>query len=234
MRLGGLREAFSFLVQCRQRVLLVELQIRGISTPLFARRLHTDLDVLWGVFGKRECDVAMSKPPQFIVDGGANVGFTSVFFANQYPDAQIVAIEPDANNCDLIRRNCGGIPNVRVIQAGLWTSNAALTIKNPNDPSWAFQLGESPQAASGSVNGITIPNLLAQSVTGMIDILKLDIEGAEERLFSDGYTDWIDKVRTIIIEIHNPACEQAVLQATNGRCFAISKQQEKFVFTRTP
>jgi FkbM family methyltransferase len=211
---------------------LVELHAKGIPAKLFARRFHTDIDVLWGALRKRECDVALKDPPRLIVDGGANVGFTTVFYAHKYPDAQIVAIEPDDENCELLRRNCRAYPNVVLMQGGLWNSDRYLEIENPGDASWSFRLREVPVPTRNSVKGITIPEILRRCNTNEVDILKLDIEGAERFLFSTGCNDWIRKVKAIVIEVHNKACREAVLRATSEHGFAMSQQHEKLVFVR--
>jgi hypothetical protein len=43
-------------------------------------------------------------------------------------------------------------------------------------------------------------------------VLKLDIEGAEEALFSNNARSWLEKVDHIIVETHGPTCEKAVLE----------------------
>jgi FkbM family methyltransferase len=232
LRLCGFTEALRFVVQCLAGKRLVELRVRGIPGTLFARRFHTDIAVLWGAFKKRECDVALSRPPRLIVDGGANVGFTTVFYASKYPDAKVVAVEPDRENFELMRRNCRMFPNVLLMQGGLWNSDTHLEIENPGVASWSFRLRETPAPTPNSVKGITIRKILCQCNAAEIDILKLDIEGAEEFLFAEGCDDWIGNVRTIVIEVHNQACRDAVFKATSQHAFTMSKQHEKLVFMK--
>ncbi len=229
-RLGGLMELFFFLAQCFRREDIVKFNIRSVPHPFFARRFHTDLDVMWGVFGKRECEVeSLSVQPQFIIDGGANAGFTTAFFAHKYPNAQVVAVEPAPENCEMIKRNCVSFANVRLVQGGIWTSSASLKISNPEAQSFAFQLREVSASDKDSMKGVTIPDLLKLSPTGFVDILKLDIEGAERQLFAGGYEEWIDKVRTIIVELHDDICRKALLNALTGRRYKIQELHEKVV-----
>lgn len=231
-RLSGISQVVSYLRQVLRRAPLIEIKVRGLASPLFVRPDQTDLEVLWGAFGKRECELSPTQPPLLIIDGGANAGYTTVFFAAKYPAAQVIAVEPDAANCAMIRRNCQAYSNVRVIEAALWNKRTTLQITNPDVACWSFQVGEVSHAQPGTMQGITVPDLLAQSGRPYIDILKLDIEGAEEQLFADGAHTWIDRVQLLLIEIHGPAAEQAVFKVMQARKFNTSRQQEKFLFTK--
>lgn len=67
-----------------------------------------------------------------------------------------------------------------------------------------------------AVDCVTITDLVAMSPTGRISVLKLDIEGAEDALFSCGAEAWLGKVDHIIVETHGPDCETAVLDALDA------------------
>ena len=107
---------------------MIALKVPGVRTLLFCRTFGSDPWVLRGVFGAQHYEIALRDPPQLIIDGGANVGYASVYFANKYPNAQIIAIEPDPENCALFYKNCAAYPNVELIQGALWTTSADLVI----------------------------------------------------------------------------------------------------------
>ena len=65
-----------------------------------------------------------------------------------------------------------------------------------------------------------------------IDLLKLDIEGAEEALFSHDDLSWLDHVRVVTIEVHGPEAESAVRNALRDRPFEQTFQGEKLIYTR--
>jgi FkbM family methyltransferase len=184
------------------------------------------------VFGEHECEISLPEEPRFIIDGGAYTGYTTTYFANHYPHARIAAIEPDPENFDILRQNCSGYKNVTLIQGGLWVSAANLVLNNGTSKKWAVRLDEAQAQERGSIKGITISGLLQQSGFDIIDILKLDIEGAEERIFSDESDEWLKKVTAIIIETHGKDCEEAVFKATSRHDFIISRNGEKKVFIR--
>ena len=69
------------------------------------------------------CKGSMAPPkieqfePKFIIDGGANIGTASIFFANRYPNAKIVAVEPEARNIEMMEYNLQKYPQVKIIHA---------------------------------------------------------------------------------------------------------------------
>ena len=160
--------------------------------------------------------------PRVIVDGGANVGLATLYFAARYPEARIVAVEPAADNFQILQRNCGTLPNVTVIQAALWPVERNLTLSNPSCEPWAFFVEEN-NSGGPTVPTVTIPQLLRIMEADRIDLLKLDIEGAERELFSTGSDLWLDRVRHIAIELHDrfkPGCARAFYGSLNGRPFS--------------
>ncbi len=232
IHLVGPRRAFLFLLQWLMRRRLIRIRLRSLENDLLVRRSDSDITVLWQVFGERECDVPLARPPRFIVDGGAYVGYTSVYFANRYPDALVIAVEPARENHQLLVENCRPYRNIAIVRAGLWNSDAELKIHNPGGKSWAFRVSESSEPGGDFVSGITIPQLLAGHNAPEIDILKLDIEGAEEALFSGDLQAWIETVRAIVIEVHGKRCDEIVHRALAGQNFKESRQGEKLIFTR--
>jgi FkbM family methyltransferase len=209
---------------------VVGLRIPGIPYPVQCRPTNSDRFTLGQVFIERDSDVSLTQEPRFIIDGGANVGYASIVFANKYPRAQIIAVEPEVGNYRLAAENCRTYPNVRVIQGGIWTSDSPLVIGNPQAESWSFKVREVEHTTANAIKGYTIATLLSQSGFETIDLLKLDIEGAEEHIFSATDTAWLDHVRVLVIETHGERAEHAVKTALLKRTFTQSQQGEKLIF----
>ena len=124
--------------------------------------------------------------------------------AQRYPHAKIVAIEPETSNFELLKKNCGDLPNVILIHGALWPYDQDLVIQDPKLGNWAFSVAERKNGNGLEfVKAITIPALLRQLELNYIDILKLDIEGAERELFEGGTESWLGSVGQIIIELHD-------------------------------
>jgi hypothetical protein len=70
------------------------------------------------------------------------------------------------------------------------------------------------------VEAVDVPSLLDGSGAGRIDLLKLDIEGAELEVLRDGADRWIDLVETLVDELHDrfrPGCSEALERAVGRR-----------------
>ena len=194
----------------------IEVSIPQSKTPLTLRGGTSDIPTFEQIFVWDDYDLPVQITPNFIIDGGANVGFASVYFANRFPQARIIAVEPDESNAEVLRRNTLPYPNVSVIQAGIWHKATRLKIENPEDEKWLLRVKEA-EPGDATVNAVTIGEILERSGSDHIDILKLDIEGAERELFSHN-PDWLDHVKLLIIETHDhlkPGCSAAVYSAVS-------------------
>jgi FkbM family methyltransferase len=136
--------------------------------------------------------------PKVILDGGANIGLSAIFFSNLFPNAKIICIEPDENNWKQLEANTKNYKNISLVKAAIWYKNEILNLANPE----GFSAGFSYQSENNDkgVQGCTIQEIMAQFNLNHIDILKLDIEGAEKQLFSPSCKQWINSVKCIIME----------------------------------
>jgi FkbM family methyltransferase len=197
----------------------VQVLLPGYKEPVHLRLRTSDTSTFWQVLVTEEYDSSYIKVPEVIVDAGANIGLTSVFYANKYPNAKIVAIEPESSNYAMLVKNTASYPNIRHIHAALWKANRYLDVVDPHLGHFGFQTVETRIDAAGEcerVPAITLTQLMSDHHISYIDILKIDIEGAELEVFETA-SDWIDRVGVIIIELHErtkPGCERSVRSAT--------------------
>jgi FkbM family methyltransferase len=229
VRLVGLFQAVRFVAGRLRGAQDVELRVSGIGTPLFCRTSGADRWTLSHVFARRHFESVSQLPPQLIVDAGANVGYASVYFANRHPDTQIIAIEPDADNCAQFRKNCAAYPNVRLMEGALWSSSADLIIENPTARSQAFRVMEAPAPTNDSIKGFTVTDILALSGEQQIDLLKMDIEGSEEQLFSSNFSNWAGRVQRMLIEAHGRRRNEIVFTAARDHGFSVAKRDEYLI-----
>lgn len=171
--------------------------------------------------------------PNTIIDAGANIGTASIFFARRYPQAKVIALEPEPSNFALLTRNIKPYPTITAIHAALWNHDGEVSIRAP-DPAtgasgnWAFAVEEGHDFA---VPAITLRTLMEETHTPSVDVLKMDIEGAEKEVFEA--CDWIDGVRCLMIELHDrfkPGCSEAVNRVMRG--FSQSKRGEVTLYLR--
>lgn len=217
---------------------LVRVGIPGSKTPMQLRAGTEDVIVFQQVFFERQYDLALAVHPKLIIDGGAHVGCATRFFACKYPDAMIVAIEPESTNFGLLKGNVGRYRNVLPIRAALWGTPTVLKIVDPNSASWAFRMEESNGEGIATTLGLTVDEVLAWSGSSSIDILKLDVESAEREIFSVDCARWIGLVGAMIIELHDrfvPGCREALERATarfeftesvSGECVVLQRKEQ--------
>jgi FkbM family methyltransferase len=139
-----------------------------------------------------------------IIDAGANIGASSVFFAGQCPDALVVALEPEVANYQLLVANTAGLP-VLPLPCALAAESGQCLLQDPGDGEWAYrtQVLEASSNEAGAISTVSIDDILdAHRNECFPFIVKIDIEGAESEVFS-GAADWVEQVPLIIVEPHD-------------------------------
>ena len=225
------------------RVALMKLHVPGIKTLVAFRPDTSDVPTFIQIFIAKSYALLTQIPVRLIVDGGANVGYASLFFANQFPQAQIVAIEPDGDNFTVLRENTWYYPNIRLIQAGIWNKPGELNLVTHDDSKkwlghWGVRVEESAESGKSGVKAITIDEILQSTGRKYIDILKLDIEGAEKEVFSDNYASWLSRTNILVIELHDrfkAGCTEVVSAAIRQFDFTeYQKGENTFFFRKAP
>jgi FkbM family methyltransferase len=179
----------------------------------------SDLDVFNQIFASDEYASMRDIPsPQLILDLGANVGYSSVYFLSCYPTATILAVEPDPGNFEQCRRNLAPFGDrARVVLGAVWSKRTKLKISRGifgDGREWANQVCEcNGNEDEATVDAWDVPSLLQLAGGKQIDLLKVDIERSELEVFSDSCTSWLPKVRNISIELHGPDCRKVFLSA---------------------
>ncbi|HEX3969467.1 MAG TPA: FkbM family methyltransferase [Edaphobacter sp.] len=185
---------------------------------------------------RNEYKFDVNRDPEFIVDAGANIGLASVYFANQFPNARILAIEPEKENFEVLLKNVEPYPNVQPVLGALWSERAEVEVVDRGLGNWGFMIESSPNGqvspSSGQqkVEGMTVDMILDRYNVQEISILKMDIEGAELEVFRNS-SSWINRVDSLIIELHEhmkPGCNRSFYSATSG--FDIEWSQGEFVY----
>jgi FkbM family methyltransferase len=224
----------------RQLIALVcgwpgRLRVSFDGAQLHVRPGTSDIRTVEQIFVQRQYALPCEPEPRTILDAGANIGAAALFFAQRWPQAQIAALEPEPSNFALLAKNIRSTPSITAVEGALWHGDAQLNVANPNQDKWSFRMSAgSPSGVAGSIRGRSIPSLLAHLRWQRIDLLKIDIEGAERELFR-GSTDWLANVGALMIEIHEdiaPGAMAAVHDALHACGFTFSQSGETWTFTR--
>jgi len=182
---------------------------------------------------KEDYNLTINFNPSTIIDGGANIGLTSVFFANKYPQADIVAVEPEEGNFEMLKKNTKNYGGINLIRSGIWSHSAILSVIDEGKGNNSFTVTEVLSAREDSINAISIYEIMQERSWDTIDILKLDIEGAEKNVFEKNFEQWLPRVKILIIEFHDRAvegCSSTVLKALSNYNFCSEAKGENTIF----
>lgn len=191
-------------------------RMEGYPEVIYLRPSSSDIKVFREVFLFGAYSFKVNTIPRVIVDAGANVGLSTIFFARKFSSATVYAIEPESTNFAVLQQNVAGYPNVKTLQTALWHRDTILRITDSTENQWAFTVQECEKTAPDSFQAISITSLMRQYGIESIDILKMDIEGAEREVFSGNYDYWLSRVKVIVIELHDwlkPGCSSVFFNA---------------------
>lgn len=201
--LGWANGTAAFIGSKKQKPGRYQLYSTGIKSPITLRGKTFDFNTFRQVFVYREYNFEMPFAPKSIIDGGGNIGLASVFFANRFPEAKIICIEPDADNFDLLKFNTQLYPNIKPIQAGVWHKPAYLRVVDNGYGHWGFMVKEVEAHEPNAIYSVSINQLMEENQLQEIDLLKLDIEGSEKEVLTENYQSWLPKTKVLVIELHD-------------------------------
>lgn len=146
------------------------------------------------------------KEVPFIIDCGANIGLSIISMKRQYPNAEIIAYEPDDKNFHLLSENIKsfGYSNVTLHKEAVWTSNTTLQFSNAGLMSSKIETGNSNNTIE--IKAIRLKDVIDREV----DFLKIDIEGAEYEVLKD-IADKLHLVKNMFLEYHGTFAQNGEL-----------------------
>ena len=176
----------------------IRLQETGSDMPTFR-------EVLMGEEVYR-CVIERLPACRTIVDLGANIGLATIYLAAHYPGSRILAVEPNPDTYRELRHNVDRLSRasrVKLVWGGVWSEERRLAPHPaPATPkSNAFRTLAAPDGAGSSIPGYHMSQLLEMAGFDSVDLVKVDIEGAEVELFR-GDLSWLERVVGIAIEFH--------------------------------
>lgn len=135
-----------------------------------------------------------------ILDCGANIGVTVRYWKHLYPDASVIAFEPDPEIFQILKNNVRSFPGIELVQAAVWSSEGEI--------SFICEGREGGRIEEVSTNQTdyttkTLPTKrLRDYLNEPIDLLKIDIEGAELAVLED-CVDRLHNVQHLFVEHHS-------------------------------
>jgi FkbM family methyltransferase len=159
-----------------------------------------------------------------ILDLGANVGLSVLFFKMQHPGAVVVALEPDPVIFGYLLHNVhgNGLTDVELVNKAAWIENTRLGFFS--DSADGGRIIDKHKAGIAEIEAIDIRELLAER---RFDFLKMDIEGAESVVLP-ACQAFLGNLRYLFVEFHSwkgePQHFASVLDILEGVGFRLSMQ----------
>lgn len=151
------------------------------------------------IFGKRIYDFVASTSQPVIIDCGANIGLSTIYFKQRYPESEITAFEPDPQIFDALTENIQefGLSKVALVQKAIF--DAETTTKFQKEGGYSGRLA----LAGDDENLIDVKTArLRDYLLRKVDFLKVDIEGAECRVLKD-CAGVLSNVENLFVEYHS-------------------------------
>jgi len=164
--------------------------------------------------------------PKVIVDAGAYIGDTTAYFLSRFPEAHVIALEPNVESFPLAQRNLMPYGDrVILLKVALWSEVTTV------------HFGGSQTSAAITSSGVdvlteTIESLMAKFNLKFIDLLKLDIEGAEAQVVPSGVDSWLNKIGMLLLETHGCSIEKTLMPILVKAGFSCERFRNVWYCTR--
>ena len=181
----------------------VRVQLDGFE--IFAYNYSTLIALYRDIFLKQVYQFNTKKDQPFIIDGGANIGMSVLYFKRLFPNAEIWAIEPNPTAFTLLQKNifANQITGVTLFACALSEVEGKID----------FYIPAQKGSLNGSVNSNYVPGILSQvdakrlsDLIGSrkVDVVKMDIEGAENSVIKELYEHHVlGNIDQCILEYHH-------------------------------
>ncbi len=175
--------------------------------PFYIRPGTKDVLVALNNFVREEYGaICRLSDPRVLIDAGAYIGDTSAYFLSRFPGLRAIALEPMPENFSQAYRNLAPYGDRVDLRQVALTADGDMVLMSGMQTGACISATGSVEVASQ-----TIPQILNSLPEGRIDILKMDIEGAEKEIFAQSPELWLDRVGMMIVETHGLETTNAFL-----------------------
>ena len=156
------------------------------------------------IFQKRIYHFQAPVTDPLILDCGANIGMSVLYFKHQYPDARVIAFEPDPTIAPYLEENVrrNRLKDVTIVRAALAEQDGTITLHSDGLYGSTIMTTSDDAAPTRSqrfaIRSVRLSDYLDQPV----DFLKMNIEGAEWQVLADS-AEQLRKIRCMVVEYHH-------------------------------
>ena len=162
------------------------------------------------IFINLEYNFSTDKKNPKIIDCGSNIGMSILFFKMLYPEADVIAFEPDIRAFECAQNNIqdNSLKNVNLINAAILDKDGEIPFYFDDKTPGSLCMSTNPDRSQGSVTMVK-SHCLSPFIDSEIDLLKMDIEGAEIVVLPELYASGkLAKIRQLVIEYHHHINEE--------------------------
>jgi FkbM family methyltransferase len=171
-----------------------------LGLPVYFTPYASLIDLFEEIFVLQVYQVALDNTSPLIIDAGSNIGMSMLYFKKTYPNATILCFEPDPQSFELLKQNISANKLEHVIAHQLALSDVEGDVRLFRSPN---SLNSGLYGSVDSTNQVVTSKKLSSFIDREIDLLKIDIEGAEDMVISELINSGkIDLIRRMIIEHH--------------------------------
>ena len=213
--------------------LTVPLRIDLLKHPFRMRLFSSDAWVVRQTLYERHyLDIEATAGNRLVIDLGANIGSYAALVLARNHNARVVCVEPDPATAAVARRNLAPYGDRAVVlPTAIWDRPVGLRIKRYAGHEWGISVYPCADGETPDITALTMNQILEHEGRERIDVLKIDIEGAEEQLFS-GSIPWLDHVDLLAVELHGPEARETVEGALETGGWTHDRRGEIDLYTR--
>ncbi|MBS1731259.1 MAG: FkbM family methyltransferase [Bacteroidetes bacterium] len=180
----------------------IELFIKNAGPdPVFCRCNNDDHFVLHYTFFEQYHLPPVKLPKEAVIlDLGSNIGLTVRHLKFLYPDSKIIGVELDQGNYLQALKNTAHLKNCFIINGAIWYEEGIVSYSG--DIPQGLHVDNNETAGNNHVKAFTIQRLILEHHISTIHFMKMDIEGAESKIF-EADIDWLDITQSLNIEVHH-------------------------------
>ena len=205
----------------------VAVKLSKLDHPIMLRPGTQDAEtVIHTVVREEYGDFKPEREPKVMIDAGAYIGDTSAYFLSRFKQLRIVALEPSSQTYEAARANLN-VYGDRITLFNKGLAGKAGRLKFSGNTT-AASLGDD----GDEIDCTSVPELFDTFKFDRIDILKMDVEGAETEIFRTDAEQWLPRVDHVLVEVHGPEAERVVLATLRDAAFLIRQHRSVYYCSR--
>ena len=136
------------------------IKLKNVAQNIWLRSNSSDVTTFKHIFAHNDYDYDVKPLPKVIIDAGANVGLASIYFANRYPSAKIIAIELAPSYFKILLKNTSNYEQIKTVNAGIWHKKEVLKFKDKGVSHWGYKINNKLEGDVILVDSATVQEIL--------------------------------------------------------------------------